>query len=121
MRRVEIEAEGFQMPEQLRSGEKIATTLSIYNPYPYDIVVDGKEHTLEISWRWRTRPCTYFTLSNENFTIGAGERVEVEVEFILPDSEQLPEREYTVGFAVRHRDIPSWYNSKRYSTRVKND
>ena len=121
VRKVEIEAEGFQMPEQMRSGEKIATTLSIYNPYPYDIVVDGKEHTLEISWRWRTRPCTYFTLTDQCFTIAAGERAEVDVEFTLPDSEQLPEREYTVGFAVRHRDIPSWYNSERYTTRVKND
>lgn len=121
VRRVEIEPKGFQMAEKMRSGDRIATTLSIYNPYPYDITVDGKEHTLEMCWRWRTRPCTYFPLSDESFTIGAGERVEIDVVFTLPDSEQLPEREYTVGFAVRHRDIPSWYNSKRYHTRIDND
>lgn len=118
VRKVTIEAEDFQLPETMKAGDRIATKLRIHNPYPYDIEVDGENHTLAICWRWRVPRCNYFPLE-QNFTIPAGGDVEVDCNFTIPDAEQLPLQQYKVGFAIRHRYTPAWYNSEICMTEIK--
>ena len=118
VRKVTIEVEDFNLPETLTVGDKLSAKLKISNPYPYDIEVDGKTHTLAICWRWRIPRCSYFPLT-QNFTIPAKSEVEVECQFTIPDQEQLPLQRYKMGFAIRHRDIPAWYNSEIFTTEVK--
>ena len=118
VRKVTIEAEDFQLPETMKAGDRITTKLRIHNPYPYDIEVDGENHTLAICWRWRVPRCNYFPLE-QNFTIPAGGDVEVDCNFTIPDAEQLPLQLYKVGFAIRHRYTPAWYNSEICMTEIK--
>ena len=118
VRKVTIEAEDFQLPETMKAGDRIATKLRIHNPYPYDIEVDGENHTLAICWRWRVPRCNYFPLE-QNFTIPAGGDVEVDCDFTVPNAEQLPLQQYKVGFAIRHRYTPAWYNSEICMTEIK--
>ena len=119
VRKVEIQAVEFDLPETLTAGDRVSAKLKIHNPYPYDIVVDGYTHTLVACWRWRNTPrCNYFPLA-QNFTLAAGATVEVECEVVVPDAEQLPAQRYKMGFAVRHRDMPTWYNSEIFATEVK--
>lgn len=120
VRRVEIEAEEFDLPENIEAGERIAARLKIHNPYPYDIEVDGKEYSLMICWRWSTPRCSYFPLT-QNFTIPANGTVEVESQFVVPSAEELPEQRYKVGFTIKHRFLPSWYNSEIFSTQLLQD
>lgn len=117
VRKVEIEAVEFDLPETMTAGDRVSAKLKIYNPYPYDIVVDGYTHKLVACWRWRTPRCSYFPLA-QDFTVRAGETVEVECEVIVPDVEKLPAQRYKMGFAIRHCDMPTWYNSDIFVTEV---
>ena len=119
VRKVTIEVEDFILPETVKAGDRLTAKLKIHNPYPYDIEVDGKTHTLAMCWRWRVPRCNYFSLA-EGFTIKAGGDAEVECEFTVPDAEQLPAQRYKVGFAIHHRDIPTWYNSEVFVTELNN-
>lgn len=117
VRKVRIEAEDFTLPEQMKAGDKIVAKLRIFNPYPYDILLDGEVNSLTIAWRWATPRCSYFPLA-KGITLPAGKQTTIDIEFTLPDKQTLPEQHYKMGFAIRHRDIPTWYNSEIYKTEI---
>lgn len=119
VRKVEITAEEFVMPESVAAGDKITAKLRIDNPYPYDIRIDNESYTLAMCWRWSTPNCSYFKLSGSQLSIPANGSITTDVEVTVPGTEQLPAQRYKVGFAVRHRYIPTWYNSKTFATEIK--
>ena len=94
------------LPESVHTGEVLQLSLRIENPYLYDIIVDGREILFEMLWSRRKEECRFVPLC-DGFCIPAGGSIEVDCSVTVP--QDLPECEYTVGFAVRHKDMSTWF------------
>lgn len=106
-------ADGFVLPERVHRGQRFDFTLRIENPYPYDIRVDGRDCMLEMLWGWRKQRYSFYPLT-QGFTLPAEGSTEVECSFTIPDN--LAPQPYKVGFAVRGRDMYTWFNSEPMQT-----
>ena len=114
VREVAIESAG-TLPREVHHGDRLNFTLRITNPYPYDIDVDGIHHRLEIIWAHRTPTSALYPLT-EGFTVPSGGSIGIGCSFTIPDD--LPPQRYTVGFAVRHRDLYTWFGSPTVEVEV---
>ena len=115
-RKVEITAEGLDLPETVHGGEQLHFTVHISNPYPYPIHVDGQNYILQMLWGWRKQQYLFFPLT-QGFTLPANGTCDVECSFDVPDN--LRKQPYAVGFAVRGRDMYTWFNGKSIQTHFK--
>ena len=115
-RKVEITAEGLDLPETVHGGEQLHFTVHISNPYPYPIHVDGQNYILQMLWGWRKQQYQFFPLT-QGFTLPANGTCDVECSFVVPDN--LRKQPYAVGFAVRGRDMYTWFNGKSLQTHFK--
>lgn len=114
-REITIETVGLRLPERVHAGDRFDFTLRITNPYPYDISVDGDNVRLEMLWGWRKQPYSFFPLA-EGIVLPAGGTVYTEFPFIVPET--LRPQPYRVGFAVRHRDMYTWFCGKTVQTEI---
>ncbi len=114
-REITIEAVGLRLPERAYAGDRFDFALKIHNPYPYDIHVDGDTVRLEMLWGWRKQPYRFFPLA-EDTILPAGGTVETECSFTVPAT--LRPQPYRVGFAVRHRDMYTWFCGKTMQTEI---
>ena len=64
-------------------------------------------------WGWRKQAYRFYPLT-QGFTIPAGGETEVQCTFTVPDD--LQRQDYNVGFAVRHRDMYTWFCGKPMQT-----
>lgn len=115
-RNMHIETEDFALPSTVHAGERFDFRLKISNPYPYDIVVDGREFVLEMLWGWRKQTFSHYPLA-QGLAVPAGGEVEVDCSFTIPDS--LAPQSYNVGFAVRHKDMYTWFCGKPMVTQLE--
>lgn len=114
-RLVEIESD-LQLPEQVQRGQEFKFRLTIYNPYPYDIEVDGEQYKLQMAWGWRKQQYHFYPVA-EGFTVPARGEQTVECSFVVPD--ELSEQPYKVGFALHHCDMYTWFNSEGQQTLLR--
>ena len=115
-RKVQITPENFNLPAEVKAGDKLNFTLKLENPYPYDVVVDNNDMMLEMVWTWRQQDANLFAIGN-NFTLPAGGSIEVDCEFIVPST--LKPQPYNVGFTLHNRKMFTWYNSPINNTELK--
>ena len=106
------------LPESVQAGGELQLSLRIENPYDYDIVVDGREILFEMLWSRRKEGCRYVPLC-DGFCIPAGGSIEVDCSVTVPAD--LSAREYTVGFAVRHKDMSTWFCGGQVQLAISNE
>ncbi|MBR4995440.1 MAG: glycosyltransferase family 39 protein [Alistipes sp.] len=115
VRKVEIQSD-LQLPEEVSRGDKFNFSLTINNPYPYDIEVDGQQYMLQMAWGWRKQQYHFYPLES-GFVVPAGGTKVVECNFVVP--EELDNQPYKVGFVLHHRDMYTWLNDKGQRTTLK--
>ncbi len=115
-RRVEITHS--PLPEKILTGEVLPMTLTLYNPYPFDIPMEGIRLVAQFRpWRLEHYDVPVKTAPQIS-ELKAGERVTVRVYLTIP---QLKEsRDYGFGFTLQRWPFGSWYNSPRSTIYVVN-
>ena len=116
VRKVIISSEDFQLPAEVAKGDKFSFTLKLENPYPYDLVVDNRDLSLDIVWTKRKQITHMFALT-DSFTLPANGSIDVECDFEIPDS--INSQSYNVGFALHNRKMFTWFNSPIGYTELK--
>lgn len=115
-REVAVAAHGLELPPTVHPGDRFDFTLDIINPYSYDIEVDGETVLLEMLWGWRKQEFKFLPLT-QGFTIPSEGSVSVDCSFTVPDD--FAAQSYMVGFAVRHKDMYTWFCGQSQQTRVE--
>lgn len=103
------------LPGRVRAGEVLPLLLRVENPYPYDIEVDGERMRFEMLWSRRKEDCRFVPVG-EMFTIPAEGAVEISCCVTVPDD--LPAQEYIAGFAVRHKDMSTWFCGEKMKIEI---
>jgi hypothetical protein len=116
VRKVIISSEDFQLPAEVAKGDKFNFTLKLENPYPYDLVVDNRDLSLDIVWTKR-KQITYMFALTDSFTLPANGSIDVECDFEIPNS--INSQSYNVGFALHNRKMFTWFNSPIDYTELK--
>lgn len=99
-------------------GDSLHFALELHNPYGYDIHVDGRTLRLDMLWCRRREPCRSVSLT-DSLTLPAGGTVVVGCRTAVPDD--LEAADYTVGFAVRHKDMYTWFGGKPVQMVISNE
>jgi len=113
VRRVDVSFAG--LPEQTAAGDTLRLDLTLSNPYPYDIPIDGATR-LVIIWKHGRFRVEEFPLANR-LTLPAGASVRDTVVFGIP--QELAGARFDVGFALVREGYTNWFNGKSLPTEVR--
>ena len=116
VRKVVISSEDFHLPAEVKAGDRFSFTLKLENPYPYDLVIDNSDLSLDMVWALRKQEIHMFALTHP-FALPANGTAEVKCDFEVPSS--LNRRPYNVGFALHNRKMFTWFNSPISITELK--
>ena len=113
VRRVDVSFAG--LPEQTAAGDTLRLDLTLSNPYPYDIPIDGAT-CLAMIWKHGRFRVEEFPLANR-LTLPAGASVRDTVVFGIP--QELAGARFDVGFALVREGYTNWFNGKSLPTEVR--
>lgn len=113
VRRVDVSFAG--LPEQTAAGDTLRLDLTLSNPYPYDIPIDGATR-LAMIWKHGRFRVEEFPLANR-LTLPAGASVRDTVVFGIP--QELAGARFDVGFALVREGYTNWFNGKSLPTEVR--
>ena len=105
------------LPKEVRRGEDYTYRLRLDNPYTYDLTIDRDSLPVVLVFRDIGRNLyTYVQPQIEGLLPSGGNSLWMN-SFKVP--EDLPEGEYTMGFAIRPpKGLDYWYNSEHRRVRV---
>ena len=113
VRRVDVSFAG--LPEQTAAGDTLRLDLTLSNPYPYDIPIDGATR-LAMIWKHGRFRGEEFPLANR-LTLPAGASVRDTVVFGIP--QELAGARFDVGFTLVREGYTNWFNGKSLPTEVR--
>lgn len=113
-RLVEVAFEG--LPRRIAPADELRLGLTLTNPYPYDIRVDGSDLLLVMLWKHGRFRVEEFPLDVQA-TVPGCDRVELPVTFRVPAS--LAGTDFRVGFALKREGYTYWFNGKPQTAEVE--
>ena len=113
VRRVDVSFAG--LPEQTAAGDTLRLDLTLSNPYPYDIPIDGATR-LAMIWKHGRFRVEEVPLANR-LTLPAGASVRDTVVFGIP--QELAGARFDVGFTLVREGYTNWFNGKSLPTEVR--
>ena len=94
-------------------------TLSIHNPYPYDIVIDNEKiqlhYIIRKPWSW----VEYFPVDVENpLILTAFSTTNIQQKISIESEKAKPNETYETGFLLTKPPYIVWYNSPIYNIQI---
>lgn len=94
-------------------------TLSIHNPYPYDIVIDNEKiqlhYIIRKPWSW----VEYFPVDVENpLILTAFSTTNIQQKISIESEKAKPNETYETGFLLSKPPYIVWYNSPIYNIQI---
>lgn len=112
---IKIDAHFDSFSKTLKKGDKLNFTLDIYNPYPYDVLIDGHKTKLELVIGKIKHPFNTFSLT-DSLVLKSNEHFLGNYNFTMPE---MKEGKYDMGFVINRQDLRAWYGGRKYKVRYK--
>lgn len=110
VRRIRIDYQP-DLPDRLQTGQTFDLDMTLTNPYPYDITLDGKDTVVVMIWRFPGETTVALPLTRLTGTLESGGVFRDIVRISVP--EELKHKRYLVGFTISNSPGTSWFNSRR--------
>ncbi|MBQ4279330.1 MAG: glycosyltransferase family 39 protein [Rikenellaceae bacterium] len=93
----------------LHASDTLRIPLTMANPYPYDITVDGDSVRLAMAWRKLGTATETIPVEGFRAVLPAGGTIADTVVFAVPDAGRLPAGRYQTGFTLLAPPLTPWF------------
>ena len=112
VRLVDVSAEG--LPAKAVPGDSMRLSLTLTNPYGRDVLIDSTQ-SLVMVWKYSRFDVIEYTVCRDAL-IPAGGSIQLTIDFTVP--EELADRVYKVGFALKRTGYIYWFNGQPAKVKV---
>ena len=105
--------------EKVSAGETLTIPLSITNPYPYEIKIDGDSIRLAIVWHKLGTATAAIPIAGFQAVLPAHGTLNETVSVTVPGRDVLPEGKYQTGFTLLAPPLASWFCGPQHSIEIQ--